>query len=110
MWFFTKPLVGIWRKVPSAHIPEAKTHDFSSPKWGHAFYYSVLHNGLVLDGHGFQRGISVGDYIIIRKADGNTTRYKVEQIKYCSDPSDMWFGILSFAPRTFTADGVQVGK
>lgn len=88
-----------------------QTHEFTHQVWGDAFYYEVLDEGMKLEGHGFRRGIEVGDYVIIGQDGGKrTTRYKVDKIRYCNDPSDMWFGTLSFAPRTFTPDGVQVGE
>jgi hypothetical protein len=87
---------------------EIKTHDFSHSVWGNAVYYKVLDDGMVLDAHGFRKGIAVGDYIIIGQANNKSTRYKVDKIKYCTDPSDMWFATLSFAPRYYTLDGVQV--
>jgi hypothetical protein len=47
---------------------------------------------------GWGNGIRPGDYLIIANKD-NTTRYKVDTIKYYSDPPDMWAAKLSFAPR-----------
>lgn len=99
------------RKSQDRHAKkEVKTHDLTNQCWGRAIYHKAINDGMILDAHGFMRGIEAGDYVIIGLSSGRTTRYKVDSIRYCSDPSDMWFGTLSFAPRYFTPDGVQVGE
>lgn len=47
---------------------------------------------------GWGHGIENGDYLIIAP-HGRETRYQVESIRYCSDPPDMWFADVVFAPR-----------
>ena len=70
-----------------------KTFDLSSRGWGKDYnIMSVSHIA------GWSRGISVGDYLILKSGD-YTTRYKVGDINYCSDPHDMFFAKIEFAPR-----------
>jgi hypothetical protein len=76
-----------------------KTHDYTHRYWGHDYnILQILEQGYRLEMMGWGNGIRPGDYLIIANKD-NTTRYKVDTIKYYSDPPDMWAAKLSFAPR-----------
>ena len=82
------------------------THDYSEPGWGHD--YAVTHvrkGGMEISLTGWGRGISVGDYLLLEsqssEPDANpTTRYRVKEVEYCTNPPDMWFIEAVFAPRT----------
>lgn len=74
-----------------------KTHDYTISTWGHDVMWDVLPDDrLKLTGWGY--GIKPGDYIILSNA-GNSTRYKIDEITYRSDPRDMWSAVASFHPR-----------
>lgn len=76
------------------------THDFTKRGWGHNYeILDIKKKGLELKVAGWWRGIQAGDYLLFEN-DGDTTRYKVGGIRYESDPSDMFFANLKFAPRT----------
>ena len=78
---------------------DMKTHDYSSPSWGHDYnVHSIEDEGLLISLSGWGKGISNNDYIIIKNGAG-TTRYQINSIEYKYDPSDMWFASPSFAPR-----------
>lgn len=77
-----------------------QTHDLTKRMWGQDYAINeVIKNGarlrLVIWS---SKQIVVGDYLIIRNG-GNTTRYQVDEVKYCADPPDMLFAKVSFAPR-----------
>lgn len=80
------------------HRPEPPTHDRTAKHWGNDTAWSILPDGR-LNAHGWGGQMKAGDYVILPKKDGRTTRYRIDSIEYCSDPVDMWFGVLSFAPR-----------
>lgn len=75
-------------------------HVFVPNVWGHALYFSPENGGQEGSMHGHGKGLKVDDYVIlpIRNARG-TTRYRVTEIRYMSDPPDQFFGRLVFDPR-----------
>lgn len=89
--------------------PKPVTHDYGPGKrcWGHDFTITrVINEGqcLKVTGWGPLIGpmIRAGDYLILDRSDGRSTRYQVQDITYCLDPSDMWEATLAFAPRQTT--------
>ena len=77
------------------------TVDFSCPGWGHQFTVTQIGDGgLTLNGMGhFSGRIERGDFFILSNK-GSTTRYKVDEIEWLLNPSDMFSATLSFAPRS----------
>lgn len=78
-----------------------RVHDYTNGKrrWGHDITWSMLDpGGLRLNAQGWGSDIRQGDYILLSNGKG-TTRYQFESVDYYGDPSDMWKGILVFAPR-----------
>jgi hypothetical protein len=77
------------------------THDMTQHAWGHGISIFTPRDkeGLTASvmGHS-QTRIEKGDYIIMGDRAG-TTRYKVDKIKYKSDPHDLFEATLSFYPR-----------
>jgi hypothetical protein len=74
-------------------------HDLSGKSWGCNYNVMQIHDGgMRVDLAGWHSGIKNGDFLILKRYEG-TTRYLVESIRYESDPSDMWFAKVSFAPR-----------
>lgn len=89
---------------------EPATHNYSRPVWGHACEVTAIRDGgAEVDGHGWGRGIEVGDFLILDDRQGATTRYRVDEIRYCHDPGDMWFATLAFAPRPGPPEPVRKG-
>jgi hypothetical protein len=84
-----------------AMTAERATHDYTVRRWGHdVTIMRVIDGGLRLRAGGWGRGISEGDYLIMRNAGGTTTtRYRVVEIEYMRDPTDQWFADLAFDPR-----------
>lgn len=79
-----------------------RVHDFTDARrgWGHDIGYRPA-PGQRLEGHGWARGIKAGDYLVLtNRANGRSTRYMVDDIRYCSNPTDMFFFSATFAPRT----------
>ena len=75
------------------------THDYTLRFWGHDYYITkVINKGKKIIIGGFGHGINKGDYLLLPNA-GNSTRYKVNEIEYKSDPPDMWNATASFSPR-----------
>jgi hypothetical protein len=74
-------------------------HDLSGKSWGCNYnIMEVRDGGMCVDLAGWHSGIKNGDFLLLKQDEG-TTRYLVESIRYCSDPTDMWFATASFAPR-----------
>jgi hypothetical protein len=46
--------------------------------------------------------ISKGDYVLLQQGE-RASRYQVVEIRYHSDPDDMWAAVLDFAPRTYAS-------
>lgn len=87
-------------------IKESKTHDYTSHnrRWGHDIYFTPKNKGMELDAGGWGYGINKGDFILLtNRKDNSITRYQVDSIKYEGNPSDMWRGVLKFAPRQVEA-------
>lgn len=75
------------------------THDYSVTSWGHnCDILSINDNGMSLRIAGWGKGLSDDDYLIIKNGSG-TTRYKIDKVRYETNPSDMWFAEATFAPR-----------
>ena len=89
----------IKRKLSPRSESEPETHDYTKRCWGWSYEIIKIEDGgkrLHLAGWG--EDIKQGDYMLMEH-DGKTTRYVFKEIKYCADPTDMWFAWLSFAPR-----------
>ncbi|MBH8554707.1 hypothetical protein I8751_20560 [Nostocaceae cyanobacterium CENA357] len=70
-----------------------KTHDYSQLIWGKDYVFESLSSGIEGQMTGIGKGIKPRDYIILQRGF-ETYRYRVEQIDYYSDPSDMWIALL----------------
>lgn len=85
---------------------QPRTHDFGPGRrcWGHNYSINkVLNSGQRLHASGWGHDgtlIQNGDYLLLDKGDGRTTRYQVEEIDRVMDPDDMWYATLVFAPRS----------
>lgn len=79
--------------------PEQKAqdiiHDYTQPRWGHSIASFTPANEAGAEASGFGEGL--GHHVLLRQG-GQTTRYRVEQLRYARNPSDMWFATL----RRFT--------
>lgn len=76
------------------------THDLSSRSWGNNYEIMSLQNkGYDISLAGWRKNITVGDYIILRRGQNDTTRYVIEEISYENDPDDMFYAKAKFAPR-----------
>jgi hypothetical protein len=80
-----------------------QTHDYRNAMrgWGHDIGYKPL-PGDHLDAYGWGEGIRPGDFVLLSNGDADT-RYRVAKIRYATDPHDMWFATLAFAPRPLDA-------
>ena len=76
-----------------------ETHDLSRRTWGNNYnVHSVEDKGHTITISGWRKNIKIKDYIILKQRE-TTTRYQVQEIKYQSDPDDMFFALATFAPR-----------
>ena len=82
----------------------SNTHDLSGRNWGCNYNITQIYNrGTRLDLCGWHSGIKNGDYLILKNGT-DTTRYKVDSVKYESNPQDMWSASVSFAPRELSGE------
>ncbi|OUL18433.1 hypothetical protein [Nostoc sp. 106C] len=70
-----------------------KIHDYSQLIRGKDYIFETLQGGLEGYMTGTGKGIKPSDYIILQYGCQNY-RYKVEEIDYYADPSDMWIALL----------------
>lgn len=94
-------LKNIFSKQPTR---EPQTHDYGPDRryWGHDYYFTPTGDGKHGRLYGWGHGLLEGDYILLDDKHGGTTRYKLENVRYESNPSDMWFADAIFAPRQMT--------
>ena len=75
------------------------TFDLSMREWGKNYSItSIKDSGQQVSLVGWTRGISSGDYLILKNGS-DTTRYIVDQISYFGTPNDMWKAEVTFYPR-----------
>jgi len=74
------------------------THDYTRRGWGHDYTFTPIAGGLTARMSGWGDGIKAGDFLILPNGT-QTTRYRVESIRYEWDPKDMWHATVAFAPR-----------
>ena len=80
-------------------MSDKKTHDYTDRGWGRNYNITDIQNeGMEVSLCGWGNGITEGDYILLKNGSGST-RYRIDEIKYFSDPRDMWSAAASFAPR-----------
>ncbi|MEU1078599.1 hypothetical protein ABZ404_39070 [Streptomyces sp. NPDC005878] len=86
---------------------EPATHDFGPGRryWGHDYCISTVTSSgqrIRLSGWGHD-GLLIeeGDYLLLDKKNGRSTRYRVEEIERVMEPDDMWHATLVFAPRVY---------
>lgn len=94
-----------WQRPRPASGPA--THDYTAVRGaGHDYTFTPLKGGLFGEAMGWGNGIQKGDILLLRnpKNPDGKAAYRVEEIKYFSDPPDMWSAKLSFVPRTRTAE------
>ncbi len=75
-----------------------KTHDYTNRYWGHDYAITQLFPKNVIALTGWGRGLEVGDFIILENEE-SSTRYKLLEVDYLLNPSDMWHAKAKFAPR-----------
>jgi len=88
------------KTVKTEAVANAMTHDYTSKMrgWGHDIMYTVVDEGRQLQAMGWGYNIKRGDYILLSN-EQRYTRYRVGDINYFRDPSDMWQATLIFDPR-----------
>ena len=79
-----------------------QTHDFTYRYFGHDYtVMSVSKGGARIEVIGWNRGMSVGDYVLLHGSEpGTLARYRIVRLKYYTDPSDMWSATMDHAPYT----------
>jgi hypothetical protein len=75
----------------------AREHDFREHLWG--WHFSTwefdrsrdpsIAPGPKFYGHGY--GLAVGDTVILKMESGRDGRWRINELKYCSDPPDMFW-------------------
>lgn len=79
-------------------MTEPKTHDYTKRGWGHDYIFRPIEGGMRGSMSGWGVGIESGDYLLLQN-EGCSTRYRVDEIEYYSNPHDQWRAQVSFAPR-----------
>ena len=84
---------------PPKRNGDPETHDYTKRGWGHDYTFDPRRGGLEGRMMGWGFGIQEGDFLILSRKDGGSTRYRVTHIQYYRDPPDMWRADVEFAPR-----------
>lgn len=82
------------------------THDYTRRYAGHDYTFEPIDNGQRGRVVGWGKGIRAGDYLLLQREAGagpGSTRYQIVDVRYYSDPSDMWSASVRFAPRPLVA-------
>lgn len=79
--------------------PVGNFHDYTNRYWGHDYTFTPSDDGMKAKMIGWGHGIAIGDYLILQHPEGGQSCYRVEQIVYMRDPSDMWSASVVFSPR-----------
>lgn len=103
-------------------VATGKVWDYTNDTWGHAIGMFTATDAerkkVHATGHGpeavyrldgnpdnelrlfIMSRMEVGDLLVLKSdREGDTACYRVDQVKYYSDPRDMWSADLSFYPR-----------
>jgi MioC protein len=74
-----------------------KIRDYTGYEPGRDYLFESIDGGAggYMTGQG--KGIERGDYLILPDGSG-TSRYRVDEIDYYSNPSDMWIALLKPVP------------
>jgi hypothetical protein len=80
-----------------------QTHDLSQRMWGNNYeiWEKLDEFNVNLKLVGWCKGINEGDYLLLHEPTQGSTRYRVVEIKYEREPSDMFWATVKFAPRVF---------
>ena len=70
-----------------------KTHDYTKLTWGTDYEFELLENNRQAQMTAQGKGVKPGDRIIL-KNNTFTETYRIEDVEYYSNPSDMWIGLL----------------
>lgn len=78
---------------PSKPAPQPRGFNFHKhgQSWGWSLVIGNI-DGLYIGFHGWGNGLRAGDYLVIPGAKGNPAPYRLTEIRYCTDPTDMFFG------------------
>lgn len=74
------------------------THNYTLRYPGHDYTFTPSDGGQRGRMTGWGLGLQRGDYLLLDN-DGAPTRYRIDSVRYFSDPRDMWSADVTFAPR-----------
>jgi hypothetical protein len=91
---FTK-LFGFLQTVGSTKrfSQKIRVHNYTAYKLGRDYAFDQMNDGDQAYMTAYGRNVRPGDYILVSHA-GVKQRYRVEQIDYYANPSDMWIASL----------------
>jgi len=80
---------------------QGNVHDYTKRYWGHDYSFAPRGGGHYGHAMGWGYGIHVGDLLLLdnKLSARRDSLYRVLQIKYFSDPPDMWTAELEWVPR-----------
>jgi MioC protein len=71
----------------------SRVHNYTSYKCGRDYAFDEVENGFQAYMTAYGRGIKRGDLIVLLHERGKI-RYRIEQIDYYANPSDLWIALL----------------
>lgn len=76
-------------------------HDYTIRYWGHDCIFIPDNRGIVGRLSGWGYGIKKGDTVLLenKQNPSGSSLYKISNIKYFSDPPDMFEAKVKFVPR-----------
>lgn len=95
---------GMQQVQPSSQqrVRKPKVHDYSQYEEGIDFAFEVAHETSRCDQYYMtsdrRKAVQKGDYVTLQKGS-QPKYYKVEQVDFYQDASDMWIALLSSAPQ-----------
>lgn len=87
--------LGFLRQLGGFREPyrKVRVHNYTSYKFGKDYAFDEIHDGSQAYMTAYGRGIKPGDWITICREQVKI-QYKVEQIDYYANPSNLWIALL----------------
>lgn len=87
----------------------SKVHDYRQCGWGHNAYLTHTNDGGRTGSmSGWGRFIEPGDFVVLANGD-DFASYRVDRIKYNSNPPDQWHAQVTWVPGVFEVRGNSAG-
>lgn len=71
-----------------------RLYDYTQFEGGHDYAFEQIEGGDQAYMTSQGKGLRKGDYLLLKDREAQPIRYRIEEIDYYADPSDMWMASL----------------